>query len=203
MLNLLGYKTHWLSTCLCCLLPALIGAIAEQPAETERSTIAVSGSAEINVAPDQMIVRGSIESREKTIKEASAANAKLVESMRAALKAMEISPKDISTERISIEAITDSPNRWSSKAQLLTVQSNAPAAGSSNPFGGGGTGDTNSLKKPVGYSVTRYFEITMSDPKSYEKLYTRLVESGVTRVDKPHVRKQLPWRACSTLNSQA
>jgi len=188
MLKVLGLRTHVLSCCLLFLLSAPIGAIADEPAKAERSTISVSGSAEINVAPDQMIVRGSIESREKTINEASAANAKLVESMRAALKAMEISQNDISTERISIEAITESPNRWSSKAKLQTVQSNAPNPNSNNPFGDSDTGDTNKLRKPVGYSVTRHFEITISDLKSYEKLYTALVESGVTRVDQGILR---------------
>lgn len=188
MLKVLWLRTHVLSCCLFFLLSAPIGAVADEPPKAERSTISVSGSAEINVAPDQMIVRGSIESREKTIGEASAANAKLVESMRAALKAMEISQNDISAERISIEAITDSPKRWSSKAKLQVVQSNAPAPNSSNPFGDVGTGDTNKLRKPVGYSVTRHFEITISDLKSYEKLYTALVESGVTRVDQGILR---------------
>jgi len=188
MLKVLGLRTHVLSCCLLFLLSAPIGAIADEPAKAERSTISVSGSAEINVAPDKMIVRGSIESREKTINEASAANAKLVESMRAALKAMEISQNDISTERISIEAINESPNRWSSKAKLQTVQSNAPNPNSNNPFGDSDTGDTNKLRKPVGYSVTRHFEITISDLKSYEKLYTALVESGVTRVDQGILR---------------
>jgi len=182
MLKESGRKTIGRLAFLLCMLASPLHAMDEQPTKEQRSTISVSGSAQVNVAPDQMVISGSIESREKTLPDASAANAKIVKSMRAAMKAMEISPNDISTERITISAIKDSPNRRSSKAKQQIVQTRAPLQ-ANNPFGEEDANDRNQLKKPVGFSVVRHFVITISDLNSYEKIYTALVESGVTEVD--------------------
>jgi len=141
-------------------------------------------------APDQMVVSGSIETREKTVAEASAANAELVKRMRAAIKALEIPDNNVSSERIAITAIKESSNQWRSKAIQSVRPANPPALqnNSDNPFGNSGESDANKLRKPVGFSVVRYFEITISDLRSYEMIYKALVKSGVTQVNPATLR---------------
>jgi len=118
MLNVFGRTSLRLLTLLSFTMLVPLQALADEPsADADRPTISVSGGAEIIVSPDQMVVSGSIESREKTVAAASAANAELVKSMRAAIKALEIPEKDVSTERISIRAIHESPTQSCSQFQ--------------------------------------------------------------------------------------
>lgn len=152
--------------------------LARKPTD---NVISVSGSSEIRVVADQMVITGSITSGKKTIAEASAANATLVKQTQVALEKMKVLPKDMRFERISISPIHQTPQMWAGK-KGLPQQPQRPNSAFVRPPNLVNANQPKTLNEPVGFSVVRHFEITISDLDSYENIYQTLIESGVTSI---------------------
>lgn len=88
-------------TLLITLLAALSASAAAVPA-SERRTLAVTGTAEVSVAPDICYMSFAVESRERSAVQAYKANNEQVNTMTAAIKAAGIDARDLQTVRFSI-----------------------------------------------------------------------------------------------------
>ena len=69
--------------------------------------ITVTGEGEVNVVPDLAVLSGGVSTTAKTAREASAANAKAMSAVMAALKAVGIEERDIQTARLSLQPLRD------------------------------------------------------------------------------------------------
>ena len=91
------------------LVSALLAAtpVAAQPSGGSVPSVTVSGEASTSLPPDLAIVRGGVTSDGKTAREASAANAKTMSAVLAAVKAAGIAEKDLQTSSFSIQPVRD------------------------------------------------------------------------------------------------
>jgi uncharacterized protein YggE len=136
--------------------------------ETE-STIDVSGNAEIYAIPDEVLVSASIDSRGKTVLEASDQNDRLVQSVMEYLKKSGIEERHIRTEYLSLRP--EFPP---------ATQSYSPVAGSLPAIAPSQKVD---VLKPVGYSAVRSFSIVIRDVAKFESVYKGMLQLGVNRID--------------------
>lgn len=150
-------------------LTAMPVATAEEP----KPTISVSGSAEIRVVPDEVVITAAVESRAKEVATACKDNETSIRSIVEFLKSSGVEDKHITTEYISIEPIMRRPV-YLGKGQA--VQANA------NPFGGGDEAEEEAVVQPIGYLARRQFAITIVDLAKFEDLYCGLVGRGINRV---------------------
>jgi uncharacterized protein YggE len=81
---------------------ALMGAALPAAAEIPPPSITVSGEASVSAPPDAAEIEGGVTTEAKTAREASEANARIMNAVIAALKAAGVAEKDIRTARISI-----------------------------------------------------------------------------------------------------
>ena len=143
-------------------------------ANCDEPTITVSGDAEIRVAPDQVVITAGIDSRAKSVADATEENDKAIRGVLDFLEQSGIEEKYIHTEHISIRAI-QGESRYFRKSQ----QANAPVGQSDDPFG---DRSKEVVEQPLGYSVSRQFAITIVDLKKFEAIYKGLIELGINRV---------------------
>ena len=136
--------------------------------ETE-STIDVSGSAEIYAIPDEVLVSASIDSRGKSVIEASDQNDRLVQSVMEYLKKSGIEERHIRTEYLSLRP--EFPP---------ATQSYSPMAGS---VPSSVTPQKVDALKPIGYSAVRSFSIVIRDVAKFESVYKGMLQLGVNRID--------------------
>jgi uncharacterized protein YggE len=86
---------------------SVVVAVPVQSQERPASLVTVSGEATIAVAPDMAELRSGVTTQGKTAREASAANARAMTSVLAALKEAGIAGEDIQTTRLSIQPVQD------------------------------------------------------------------------------------------------
>jgi len=83
----------------------LLAAATLAAKEQERRTLAVTGTAEVSVAPDICYMGFTVETRHKSAVEAYAENNRIMKTVNAAIKAEGIQAKDMSTSNFSIQPV--------------------------------------------------------------------------------------------------
>lgn len=136
-------------------------------------TISVSGSADILVVPDYVVLFASIESRDKDLSVAVTDNDKRIEQVVKFLGESGVEAKHIRTERMTITPIY--PEARVPKYAQMAVQSDVPAPAVA-------VEDEFEKIKPIGYTTSRQFEITVNDISKFESLYRTLIERGINNV---------------------
>ncbi len=156
---------HGLSTCC---------ARADEPF---RPTITVTGTSEIRVAPDEVVLSISVESRKKELEKAFEDNDEKIRDVVSLLKLSGVEPASIRTKVIEISPIFSRPVKG-----RLMVQQQANA--SANPFGDGDPDQPLQLSVPVpiGYLAKRELSVTIKQLDKFEKIYQDLIKTGVNRV---------------------
>jgi uncharacterized protein YggE len=134
-------------------------------ADTE-STIDVTGGAEIFAIPDEVLISASIDTKGKTVIEASEQNDKLVQSVTEFLKKSGIEERHIRTEYLSLRPEFPQPSR---------------GYGNSNAFPPPVPNDES--LQPIGYTAVRSFSIVIRDVKKFESVYKGMLQLGVNRID--------------------
>lgn len=147
--------------------------VAEEP----QPTISVSGSAEVRVVPDEVMTTASVQSRARTLAEASKDNDDKIARVMEFLKTSGVEAKNIHTEYLGIEPIMRDRNRYGK--QQMAVQSNMPAA---PPRIESDDEELDAILVPAGYNVNRQFRIRITDLAKFEAIYRGLVEGGVNQV---------------------
>jgi uncharacterized protein YggE len=82
---------------------------AAQP-EKMPSLITVTGEGEVAIVPDLAILSGGVTTNGKTAREASEANARMMNAVMSALKAAGIAQQDVQTARLSLHPVRDNKN---------------------------------------------------------------------------------------------
>jgi uncharacterized protein YggE len=146
-------------------------------AEEPQPTISVSGSAEIRVVPDEVMITASVQSRGRTLAEASKDNDSKIAQVMEFLKTSGVDAKNIHTEYLGIEPIMRDRNRYGK--QQMAIQSNVPMP---PPRAESDEEELEALLVPAGYNVTRQFRIRITDLSKFETIYRGLIEGGVNQV---------------------
>jgi uncharacterized protein YggE len=152
-------------------LASIVWFAAPLRGETE-ATIDVSGSAEIYAIPDEVQVSASIDSRGKTVMEASDQNDKLVQSVLEYLKKSGIEERHIRTEYLSLRP--EFPPSTQSYSPTSFVPGTLPPSVSPQ--------QADSLR-PIGYSAVRSFSIVIRDVAKFESVHKGMLQLGVNRID--------------------
>jgi uncharacterized protein len=126
----------------------LVGALAQESAPRPR-LITVAGTAEVNVAPDQVVLRLGVESHDKVLTAAKAQNDARSQKVIALARDAGIDSKDVQTSELRM-----------------------------NP-----TYSEERTPKFVDFEVSQTIAVTLKDLSKYEALMTKLLETGVNRVD--------------------
>ena len=95
----------------------------QNPQDSQRNTLTVTGSAEITVSPDQAIAYVSVISEKKTAKDAQTANRDVANGVIDALKKWGVNASDIETQTYSLDKIQEwdsNNNRYIEKGYRLT-----------------------------------------------------------------------------------
>lgn len=150
-----------------------LAAISPAHADEPKPTISVSGSAEIRVVPDQVVITAAVESRAKEVATACKDNETRIRAIVQFLKSSGIEDKHIHTEYIAIDPIM---RLRSYPRKAVQAQANLP---NSNPFE---ETEEEQLEQPVGYLARRQFAITVVDLGKFEAIYQGLIERGINRV---------------------
>ncbi len=116
-------------------------------------SISVSGSAQVRASPDIVQLLLAVETADKQLAKAKAANDARMSKVLAAAKKFGLEAKDLQTDQLNIEARRD-------------------GGYSSNPTG-----------EPDAYVVRRSLVITLHDVKRFEDLLSVMLESGANRTD--------------------
>ena len=124
-------------------------------------TISVTGTAQISVRPDQVVLTASVESRKEELSEAKQDNDKRIADVVQFLTKSNVDSKDVQTDYINIEPIYRRVTK-------------------SNPFQG--TPKQADSIPPSGYVVRRGFNIRIRSIDAFEKVYSGLIERGINRV---------------------
>jgi uncharacterized protein len=127
---------------------SLVVALAEENVPRPR-LITVVGTSEINVAPDQVVLRLGVESHDRVLTAAKAQNDARSRKVIALAKAVGIESKDIQTSE-------------------LEMRSNF---------------SEERIPKFIDFEVSQTIAVTLKDLSKYDALMTKLLESGVNRVD--------------------
>ncbi len=88
---------------------AVAAAQAQQPQSLPEARVVVIGEGSVSVPPDYAQARAGATTRAKTAREAADANSKLMTAITAALTNAGIAPKDIQTERFSVQPVYTAP----------------------------------------------------------------------------------------------
>jgi uncharacterized protein YggE len=91
------------------LAAAAVFPAAAQP-EKMPSLITVNGEGEVAIVPDLAILSGGVTTNGKTAREASEANARMMNAVMSALKAAGIAQQDVQTARLSLHPVRDNKN---------------------------------------------------------------------------------------------
>ena len=157
--------------------------------EDTRSKISVSGTAKVQVKPDQVVFTFSIDSREKKLADAVNDNDAKVKSVVEFLKASEVEAKNIRTQVISIRPIFDQVEpKWKGQTlapvqqMSLPVPNLSPSNAPNAPAAAPAADDKEDKIKPLGYTARRQLAITIDKLDSFVKIYRGLIERGVNDV---------------------
>ncbi len=143
-------------------------------ADESQPTISVNGSAEIRVAPDEVVITASVESRAKTLAAAAADNDKKIAQVMEFLKNAGVGNENVHTEFIGIEPIMRERDPY--KRPIQMQQSVVPPAESNVDE------KLEELLQPLGYNVRRQFRIRITHLIQFETVYRGLVERGINQV---------------------
>ncbi len=116
--------------------------------------ISLSGSAEVRVAPDEIILNVAVEPRSETLVPARVDNDQTSAACLAFLKESKLKEKDFKTDYISIQPQYNTRNN-----------------------------DNASYVKPVGYIVRKNLEVRLTDIASFQSVLTGLITNGVNYVN--------------------
>lgn len=116
-------------------------------------TISLSGSAEVKVAPDEIMLNVAVETRSATLEPARLENDEKIAAALAFLKRCKIKDKDVQTDYINIQP--DYDYRSSSESHV----------------------------KPVAYIVRKSLEIRLTDVANFQNVLTGLLTNGVNQVN--------------------
>ncbi len=130
-------------------LPVVALASFTQDSFPRPRLISVTGSAEINVAPDEVVLNLGIESRDKELSIAKAQHDSHVKKVLAEARGAGVEDKYIQTSTLQME-----PQYSEEKVPRF-----------------------------LAYEVAQTIRLTLKDLTKYEALMTKLLESGVNRVD--------------------
>lgn len=134
-------------------LTALAAVVA--PAQsTPPPQISLSGSAEVRVAPNEIILNVAVETRAETLEPARLENDQKITACLAFLKQSNLKESDFKTDYISIQPQYNPRNN-----------------------------DNASYVKPVGYIVRKNLEIRLTDIASFQSVITGLITNGVNYVN--------------------
>jgi uncharacterized protein len=125
--------------------------------ETERNVIAVSGSADVLVVPDQIVITLGIESRNKNIDIARAENVEKLASVLSVAKKYNIDSKDIQMDYMDVK-----PCDMSVKSTYYTYETISP--------------------DNLGYEVRKRIVVTIEELSVFEFFLTDVIKSGVEYV---------------------
>ena len=116
--------------------------------------ISLSGSAEVRVAPDEIMLNVAVETRAETLEPARVENDQKITACLAFLKESKLKEKDFKTDYINIQP-------------QYNTSDNSPS----------------SYVKPVSYVVRKNLEIRLTDVASFQNVMTGLITNGVNYVN--------------------
>lgn len=119
---------------------------------TDRS-ISVTGDAEVKVAPDQVQLLFTVITTDKTVSKAKSLNDERVSKTLAVLQKQGIASKDVQTDRVQMEAVSDSGYSYTKQ------------------------------KDPDGYQVRKSVAVLLRDVTKFEAVLSAVLEAGVNQVD--------------------
>ncbi len=138
--------------------------------------ISVSGEAVVYVRPDKVIIRFSIEARDKDVGNAKNEAAEVTNKAIAAFQECGVSKKDIQVSQSRIERhLLDSERPYFQKPSKANVQANQMAVPAD-------VLDSNRDGRPMEYVATKTLAVTVSDPGKVEELLTKGFQAGVDQV---------------------
>ena len=135
----------------------ILSLAAASPAFTQTvppPQITLSGSAEVKVAPDEIILNVAVETRAESLEPARLENDQKIAACLAFLKENKLKEKDFKTDYISIQPQYNTRNS-----------------------------DNSSYVKPVGYIVRKNLEVRLTDVASFQNTLTGLITNGVNYVN--------------------
>lgn len=135
------------------LVAAFTSNVVAQPT-TPLPQISLSGSAEVKVAPDEIILNVAVETRATTLEPARLENEQKIAASLAFLRANKIKDKDLKTDYISVQPQYNTRNN-----------------------------DNNSYVIPVGYIVRKNLEVRLTDVGNFQNVLTGLLTNGVNYVN--------------------
>lgn len=146
-------------------------------ADDQLKTISVTGTAEIQVKPDQAVLTFTIETRKKTLAETTAANDKSIAQVVKFLNSAGVKDSEVRTDMVRIDPIyQQQKNRF--KGQMM--QSSLPSPNASNVAP---PADKDEFKlEPVGYTAQRGISVEVNDLSDLESIYKGLLSNGVNKV---------------------
>jgi uncharacterized protein YggE len=134
-------------------LPGLAQRAAEPP------LITVTGQAEVNVAPDEVVFRLEVEKTDKDLSVAKQQNDESVRQILALARRFQVAPQDVKTDYISVEM------KYST--DLLEVDDS----------------DEKKVKREfVGYSVTKTVIVRFTDLPRFEEFFSETLKAGVSSI---------------------
>ena len=143
--------------------------------EPPMPTVTVTGTATVNVVPDEAVLTVSLESRDKNLDSAVTDNGTKMKAVIEFLKQSGVEDKFIRTQVINIRPIyPDRSKGW--KPAQQAVQQVLPMP-NTKP-----NDEEFSQIKPIGYSVSRQLAITIRKLDSFESVYRGLISRGVNVV---------------------
>jgi uncharacterized protein YggE len=144
--------TSIMKTKLVLLLVLSLAAIS--PAFAQTPQISLSGSAEVKVVPDEIMLNVAVETRAATLDPARLENDQKIAAVLAFLKQSKIKDKDVQTDYINIQPDYNYNN-----------------------------GSSESHVKPVAYIVRKNIEIRLTDVAAFQDILTGLLTNGVNYVN--------------------
>jgi len=148
--------------------------------EPFRPTITVTGTSEIRVVPDEVVLSISVESRKKELEKAFEDNDEKIQNIVSLLKHSGVEPAYIRTQVIEISPIFPEQR----KGRQIALQQANPPANQDDPFGEGDGEQSSQLSvpEPVGYLAKRELSVTIKQLDEFEKIYRDLIKEGVNSV---------------------
>lgn len=166
-------------TAVVCFFTLTTGMVSAE--EPFRPTIAVSGTAEIRVVPDEVVLSISVESREKEVEKAFEDNDEKIRNIISLLKESGVEAEQIRTEVIKMTPLFPETGR----GRQVTLQQANQQGNINASFGEGKevTAKELTVQVPVGYLATRGLTVRIKNLAEFEKIYRGVIKNGVNRVE--------------------
>ena len=149
------------------LLALLAPAAARAQQAPEPPLITVTGQAEVQVAPDEVIFGLQVENTEKELNAARERTDERVRAILALARRFQIAPQDVKTDYISVEM------KYST--DLLDDAD-------------GGDGERRVKREFIGYAVSKTVTMRSTDIPRFEELFSEVLRLGVSSVNRVEFR---------------